>query len=927
MDRSQKTCTPHRYSRRHRLGALLVLTALTTAPTLPALAQTTENQPVSTSASAPEPGPAAPPAGIATPLPSEDLPPLNLPNLPDTRRGDSAPPTKAEIPTPPPPLPLPKGPAVVRSDIKRSGERYFKLFYSGQWVGWSKFRVTGEMALGETDAVIISSLGEVRVGFGQIVPAQFESRLMLDRKSLRPNYFKCIQAAGGGSFEVECVYSDSMVAQTNRTGDNRTSNFEDFPKGEPPQLVFNNLWGHIDTFPEHYWIMVCSAANGGIVRAYDPILRGGGDVIVYEPKTEDFAFDGRTIKTKVYPISDLKGTLQARVRVVAESMELLEVEEVGRGLKMVRTDASIEKNLSKLKGVDLSKIQIAPSNVVFSDPEQLTALEADVDIHLRGGQLADHRIAGYRQYFTGDLQEGLMKGRVFVRSVPRDIPFDSPYPLEKKHVDPSLLDFLKAGPGAEVEYPPLAIKAREIAWKSPNAFEAAKRLTNFVTDVEEGISLPSARYALESGVGNPESKALLLMAMCRAVGLPSRKITGIAFRNGDFVPHHWVETWLSKDIGWTPFDPTTGEAGRVSAGHIALLNSGEIQDIHVRVTDYAPRGTKKVPYIANELQWSTGEKRTYGVYKDGEKIGTETAEVGDIEVINEEELYRFKASSQLNAPGGLVTTDVETLLNPQALPRRIVLSTQGPTKQESATYEFNEDTVLVRPGKAGEEAFEKDRGREYPFAKGTYFADPHLLTQWALMVGQVPLGLGAENHFPLTIFLPKEKTVKKIGLDVDEAEVIHLKPTLIKPKAPAAGVQKEEAPPTSEPAVPEEANNSAPEVNPTPQPSPSLEALKDSSNTVNADKSSPDSSATPSPESSALITPKKEGTETIAKTLSPQEQLAALVTTDPSAIKAIHLTTDNGMDFWINSSHQIIKIEIPDQGLELILEKVESILK
>lgn len=892
---------------------------------------------------APAPQPAAPTRADSTqPVPVDELPPLNLPDLPRDDRSGPDPTERPNIPAPLPPLPMPKGPEVVKAGIQPTGERHFKLFYDGEWIGWSKFRVTGQMQLGQTDAVIISSTGEIRVGFGGITPAKFESRLMLDRTSLRPAYYKCVQAAGGGSFEVECVYSESMVAQTNRTGDDRTVHFQDF-EGKAPQLVFNNLWGAIDTFPEHYWIMVRSAVNGGIVKSYDPILRGGGDVTVYEPTTEAYNFGGRSVQTKVYPISDLKGTLLARVRVAAESFELLEVEEVGSGLKMLRTDASIEKHLDQLVGVDLAETRIVESNVVFPDPEQLTTLEADVDIDLRGGQLADHRIPGYRQYFTGELSEGVMKGRVFVRSVPREIPFDSPYPLEKKNVDPEMLTYLEAGPGLEIEYPPLATKAREIGWKSPSAFEAAKRLNSYVYDIEEGVSLPSARYALESGLANPEGKALLLVAMSRAVGLPARKITGVAFRDGDFVPHHWVEIWLSKAIGWTPFDPSTGEAGRIGAAHIALLDSGDIQNLDIRVTDYAPRSTKKVPYIARELQWSVGEKRTYGVYKDGERIGTETAEVEDIEIIDDEEVYRFKAQSDIKGPAGIQTTIVNELLNPNGLPREIVLEYRDAVKNETTTYKFEEDTVLIKPGKAGEEVFENSKGREYPFAKGTYFADPRLLTQWALMAGQVPLTVGSEKEFPIHAYLPERKESREMLLEVGEVEAIRLEPRLSIPDAtPVEGTEdgaedtdSTATPAESSEAVPSTEATPKPEVAPKPEATPAPEATPKPASD-NGKDGAPDDEVDPeektkTPETSEdpEKSPESEDGTSITETRSTQQLLDELTKSvdDPDKVAAAHLITDTGLEFWLNDQHQIIKIEIPDQGLELILEKVESSLK
>ncbi len=888
----------------------------------------------------PTPQPASQPADSTQPVPVNDLPPLNLPDLPRDDRSGPDPTERPNIPAALPPLPMPKGPAVVKAGIQTTGERHFKLFYGGEWIGWSKYRVTGQMQLGQTDAVIISSMGEIRVGFGGITPAKFESRLMLDRTSLRPAYYKCVQAAGGGSFEVECVYSESMVAQTNRTGDDRTVHFQDF-EGKAPQLVFNNLWGAIDTFPEHYWIMVRSAVNGGIVESYDPILRGGGDVIVYEPTTEAYAFGGRSVQTKVYPISDLKGTLLARVRVAAESFELLEVVEVGSGLKMLRTDASIEKHLDQLVGVDLAKTRIVESNVVFPDPEQLTTLEADVDIDLRGGQLADHRIPGYRQYFTGELSEGLMKGRVFVRSVPREIPFDSPYPLEKKHVDPELFPYLEAGPGLEIEYPPLATKAREIGWKSPSAFEAAKRLNSYVYDIEEGVSLPSARYALESGLANPEGKALLLVAMSRAVGLPARKITGVAFRDGDFVPHHWVEIWLSKDIGWTPFDPSTGEAGRIGASHIALLDSGDIQTLDIRVTDYAPRSTKKVSYIARELQWSVGEKRTYGVYKDGKRIGTEVAEVQDIEIIDDEEVYRFIARSDIQGPAGMQTTIVNELINPNGLPRQIVLEYKDAVKSDTTTYKFEQDTVLIRPGKAGEEVFEASKGREYPFAKGTYFADPRLLTQWALMAGQVPLTIGSEKEFPIHAYLPDRKESREMLLEVGEVEAIRLAPRLSVPDASPIeteddtdGVNPSTTPSESSEVTTKPETTPKPEATSKPEATPKPEAISDPT-TENGKDGAPDedepAEKAADPKASEEPDTSKDPADgtSITETRSTQQLLDELTKSvdDPDKVAAAHLITDTGMEFWLNDQHQIIKIEIPEQGLELILEKVESNLR
>ena len=195
---------------------------------------------------------------------------------------------------------------------------------------------------------------------------------------------------------------------------------------------------------------------------------------------------------------------------------------------------------------------------------------------------------------------------------------------------------------------PLTTKAAELTWKAENAFQAARRLNSFVAgEIETGMALPSARFCLESGVGNSESRALLLVAMARASGLPARRIGGLVFQDGDFVPHHWAEIWLGDQESWTPFDPTTNEAGQIGASHIALWESGDIQSTAIQVKNYAPRAPRKVAYFNTELTWPVGEQRVYAILRDGERIGTEVARVGDMQFLGNQEVYTFEARATL----------------------------------------------------------------------------------------------------------------------------------------------------------------------------------------------------------------------------------------------------------------------------------------
>lgn len=707
------------------------------------------------------------------PVPVDQLPPLNLPPMPGEEDVDEDEPLPTgedgevvEIPPPPPPLPLPEGPAVVKPNLPE-GYRFFKLVYDGKLVGYSSFNVTGSMGLAGESFTILESQGKIKLGVGGVDTSTFFGKLMLDRKNLRPSYYKCMQKSDGAAYQVECVYSDTMVAQTNRAGDVKNVHFFNYDETQQaPYLLFNNLWGHLDTFPEHYWLLVRSAVNGGVLQAYDPILRGGGDLVVYEPTVETVEWNGSKVKTRLYPVSDMLGTLLARVRVRDSDLELLEVIEVGRGMRMVRSNPDIVSKVDQAKGLDLLPMRVQESNVLFNDPEKLTSLEAEIEMSLRGGQFADHRIPGYRQYFTGELREGYMKGRVNVRTVPREIAYSTKFPLQAT-VPEEAVQHTRPGPGVESEFPALQIKARELTWKSENTFEAARRLMNFVSQVEEGVSLPSARYALEAGVGNPESKALLLVAMARAVGLPARRVGGLLFREGAFVPHHWAEIWLGPGEGWSAFDPTTVEAGRVGATHIALWESGDVQALDIQVTDYAPRATRTVEFFENELAWPVGEERVYSILRKGEKIGSEVAAVKEITIRDDKELFRFVAESHVTEGNEQVHANGELLLNPVGLPVRFELN----NGTESATFNFLSDAARFSHKKGDKESPVK----EIPFARGTYVTDQRFLSQWALVVGQAKKPdelweVGKQLTFH--VFVPEELKSHEMTLEVMEPEVV-----------------------------------------------------------------------------------------------------------------------------------------------------------
>jgi transglutaminase-like putative cysteine protease len=86
-----------------------------------------------------------------------------------------------------------------------------------------------------------------------------------------------------------------------------------------------------------------------------------------------------------------------------------------------------------------------------------------------------------------------------------------------------------------------------------------------ITDVTH-----AAAEALDLGVGVCQDQAHVLVACCRAAGVPARYVSGY-FHGGDtgeVASHAWADVWLGMEPGWLSLDVTHAE--RAGARHCRL---------------------------------------------------------------------------------------------------------------------------------------------------------------------------------------------------------------------------------------------------------------------------------------------------------------------------------------------------------------------
>ena len=155
---------------------------------------------------------------------------------------------------------------------------------------------------------------------------------------------------------------------------------------------------------------------------------------------------------------------------------------------------------------------------------------------------------------------------------------------------------------ANPSYPSVLIeKAREITKGSHDSWEAARRLSRWVSENIHG-AIPgggTARGVYDSRSGECGGHSFLMAAFCRAVGIPARVVWGclhLPERGGIFGQHGWNEIYMGE-AGWIPVDTTAGEIDYVDSGHIRIgphqstataMNTHRIEILDYRISSGSP---------------------------------------------------------------------------------------------------------------------------------------------------------------------------------------------------------------------------------------------------------------------------------------------------------------------------------------------------
>ncbi len=225
---------------------------------------------------------------------------------------------------------------------------------------------------------------------------------------------------------------------------------------------------------------------------------------------------------------------------------------------------------------DLTQIASVPANITIDNAQQLDKLS----VKISGISFQNINLDGGRQTFKNN-----------ILTVTRETLSDDLSAAGTGDFMTVQSKYLKPSAFIQSDHPNIRNLARKIVAPSDPPLMKVQKIVGWIhQNIEKRpvLSLPDALSTLKNRVGDCNEHAMLLSALTRAVGIPSRIETGLVYLNGRFYYHAWnalfLGRWITADslFGQIPADVThlRFSSGAQSLGLDILTIIGKV-DLHI----------------------------------------------------------------------------------------------------------------------------------------------------------------------------------------------------------------------------------------------------------------------------------------------------------------------------------------------------------
>ncbi len=175
------------------------------------------------------------------------------------------------------------------------------------------------------------------------------------------------------------------------------------------------------------------------------------------------------------------------------------------------------------------------------------------------------------------------EAKVKINNIPVKIKSKVDFPIKEEDIPEEVKVFVQPGIIIDSDNKAVIAKASELAEGDDDLFSVMHKLAawtksniEYSLDTLTANASQKASWVLSNKEGVCDELTALFIAMARALGVPSKYVSGLAYTNynniNDWGPHAWAEIYF-PGYGWLPYDVTYGEFGFIDGSHITLKES------------------------------------------------------------------------------------------------------------------------------------------------------------------------------------------------------------------------------------------------------------------------------------------------------------------------------------------------------------------
>ncbi len=270
------------------------------------------------------------------------------------------------------------------------------------------------------------------------------------------------------------------------------------------------------------------------------------------------------------------------------------------------SDESVKK---RIQTVNMDNSLFAKVDEIISNVHDISFMKVEGTISSAGEWITPESLNCPGQKFEGTVTNNMIEGVFEIEK--QDYNGENAPSFPPNLNDENLQKYLEPERLIESDHTVLIAEAKQITGGAENAWEAAVRLSKWVSENIHG-AVPGGTSAINTyntREGECGSHSRLLTAFCRAVGIPARLSVGCMYTSimgGSFGQHAWTEVYMG-DAGWIAVDATANEIDFVDAGHIRLGENCSFNPKEMKILEYKLASGNSSEFVPEEMQKYLGK--------------------------------------------------------------------------------------------------------------------------------------------------------------------------------------------------------------------------------------------------------------------------------------------------------------------------------